>query len=69
MTAYFENNRNRNFVLYFREELIAEEDLQSSWSTYSDYLAYPTPPSRQSKSRDLHVQLTPVLRTTIPSMI
>ena len=39
-------------LLASSEALIAEEFLEQSWLIYSDYLAYPTPLSRLSKSRD-----------------
>ena len=49
MTAPIQTRNNRCFLLYFSEALIAEEELQSSWLIYSDYLAYPTLLSRLSR--------------------
>ena len=52
MTAIGQTPNNRSMMLASSEALIAEEFLEQSWLIYSDYLAYPTPLSRLSKSKD-----------------
>ena len=69
MTAVLQTPYNRSMMLTSSEALIAEEFLEQSWLIYSDYLAYPTPLSRLSKSRDPLDQPIRAHRTTTHSTI